>query len=217
MRSDAAVSVDADATFATELKAALRREGLRGAYAAKLQAEWLGHYANLRDSLTGREAIVRLGSPDALAASAARTRFEGHWWCAWPVVAGVLAGVAAFLLATALCLMPPMFLLDPAVAWTWSVTAAYAQVFNWLGALAGLIALGWATGRLSSPPRFRRALLLSFALLGLTLSMVFNPPSGGPGTGSFVFGSFVGANDYLLLAFRLAVFVAAFRWCRRAA
>ncbi len=64
MPSDAAVRVDADATFAAELKVALRKEGLRGAYAAKLQAEWLGHYANLRDSLTAGEAIARLGSPD---------------------------------------------------------------------------------------------------------------------------------------------------------
>ena len=217
MHSEAATGVDADAAFAGELKVALRRRGLRGAYAEKLQAEWLGHYANLRDNSTAEEAIARLGSPDELAASAARTRFEGRWWCAWPVASGVLAGLAAFLLATALCLTPLTFLLDPEVAWTLSFTAAYAQVFNWFGALAGLIALGWVTGRLSSPPRFRRALILSFALLVLTLSMIFNPPSGGPGTGSLVFGSFVGAPDYLLLAFRLAVFVAAFQWCRRAA
>ena len=217
MRSEDAVCVDADTTFAAELKSALHREGLRGAYAAKLQAEWLGHYANLRDNSTAEEAIARLGSPDELAASAARTRFEGRWWCAWPVAAGVLAGVTAFLLATLFCLTPLTFLLDPEVAWTLSFTAAYAQVFNWFGALAGLIALGWVTGRLSSPPRFRRALILSFALLVLTLSMIFNPPSGGPGTGSFVFGSFVGAPDSLLLAFRFAVFVAAFQWCRRAA
>jgi len=217
MRSEDATGVDADAAFAAELKVALRRRGLRGAYAEKLQAEWLGHYANLRDNSTAEEAIARLGSPDELAASAARTRFEGRWWCAWPVASGVLAGLAAFLLATLFCLTPLTFLLDPEVAWTLSFTSAYAQVFNWFGALAGLIALGWVTGRLSSPPRFRRALILSFALLVLTLSMIFNPPSGGPGTGSFVFGSFVGAPDYLLLAFRLAVFVAAFQWCRRAA
>ena len=59
--------------FAAELSAVLRKHGLRGAYAEKLQAEWLGHYANLRDSLPAEEAIARLGSPEELAASAARS------------------------------------------------------------------------------------------------------------------------------------------------
>ena len=223
MRSEAAVCVDADAAFAAELKVALRREGLRGAYAAKLQAEWLGHYANLRDNSTAEEAIARLGSPDELAASAARTRFEGRWWCAWPVASGVSAGLAAFLLATALGLMPVMFILDPKVAWTWGLVEGYAHLFNWLGALAGLLTRVWCTGRCSSPPPFRRALILSFALPVLILAMDFKAPSGGPGTGSFSLGAYLGFGydlspvDYLLLAFRLAVFVAAFRWCRRAA
>ncbi len=223
MRSEDATGVDADAAFAAELKVALRSQGLRGAYAAKLQAEWIGHYANLRDNLTAEEAVARLGSPDELAASAARTRFEGRWWCAWPVAAGVSAGLAAFLLATGLCLTPVMFILNPAVAWTWGLVEVYAHLFNWLGALAGLMALVWFTGRCSSPPRFRRALLLSFAIPLLVLAMDFKAPTGGPGTGSFTLGAYLGFGydltsiDYLLVTFRVAVVVAAFRWSRRAA
>ncbi len=126
---------------------------------------------------------------------------------------------------TALSLMPVMFVLHAESSWKWGFAEYYAQVFNWLGALTGLIALGWLTGRLSSPPRFRQAMLISFTLLVLTLSMDFNAPIGGPGTGSFVFGALLDVGDtlssqlmvYLLMVFRLAVFVSAFRWCRRAA
>ncbi len=225
MPSESVPSSAADATFAAELSAALRKHGLRGAYAEKLQAEWLGHYANLRDSLPAEEAIARLGSPEELAASAARSRFEGRWWCAAPVVSGIVAGFGAFLLVTVLSLLPVMSVLDAKASWTWTFAEYYAQAFNWLGALVGLIALGWLTGRLSSPPRFRRTMLIAFAVLVLMLSMDFNAPHGGPGTGSFNFGALVDVGRsftsqlmvYLLLAFRLAVFVIAFRWCRRAA
>jgi hypothetical protein len=225
MPSESVPSSAADATFAAELSAALRKHGLRGAYAEKLQAEWLGHYANLRDSLPAEEAIARLGSPEELAASAARSRFEGRWWCASPVVSGIVAGFGAFLLVTVLSLLPVMSVLDAKASWTWTFVEYYAQAFNWLGALVGLIALGWLTGRLSSPPRFRQAMLISFTLLVLTLSMDFNAPIGGPGTGSFIFGALADVGDalssqlmvYLLLLFRVAVFVIAFRWCRRAA
>jgi hypothetical protein len=215
----------ADTTFAAELSAALRKHGLRGAYADKLRAEWLGHYANLRDSLPAEEAIARLGAAEELAASAARSRFEGRWWCASPVASGILSGFVAFLCMTALSLMPVMFVLHAESSWKWGFAEYYAQVFNWLGALTGLIALGWLTGRLSSPPRFRQAMLISFTLLVLTLSMDFNAPHGGPGTGSFILGPLADVGDtlssqlmvYLLLLFRVAVFVIAFRWCRRAA
>ena len=215
----------ADTTFAAELSAALRKHGLRGAYADKLRAEWLGHYANLRDSLPAEEAIARLGSPEELAAAAARSRFEGRWWCAAPAVSGMFAGFIAFLLVTALFLLPVMSVLDAKASWTWTFAECYAQAFNWLGALVGLIALGWLTGRLSSPPRFRRTMLIAFAILVLMLSMDFSAPHGGPGTGSFNFGALVDVGNsftsqlmfYLLLAFRVAVFVIAFRWCRRAA
>jgi hypothetical protein len=225
MPSESVPSSAADATFAAELSAALRKHGLRGAYAEKLQAEWLGHYANLRDSLPAEEAIARLGSPEELAASAARSRFEGRWWCASPVVSGIVAGFGAFLLVTVLSLLPVMSVLDAKASWTWTFVEYYAQAFNWLGALVGLIALGWLTGRLSSPPPFRQAMLISFTLLVLTLSMDFNAPIGGPGTGSFIFGALADVGDalssqlmvYLLLLFRVAVFVIAFRWCRRAA
>jgi hypothetical protein len=225
MPSESVPTSAADATFAAELSAALRKHGLRGAYAEKIQAEWLGHYANLRDSLPAEEAIARLGSPEELAAAAARSRFEGRWWCAAPVVSGMFAGFIAFLLVTALFLLPVMSVLDAKASWTWTFAECYAQVFNWLGALASLVALGWLTGRLSSPPRFRRAMLISFALLVLMLSMDFNAPHGGPGTGSFNFGALVDVGNsftsqlmvYLLLAFRLAIFAVAFRWWRRAA
>lgn len=216
---------DADTMFAAELSAALRRHGLRGAYAEKLQAEWLGHYANLRDSLPAEEAIARLGSAEELAASAARSRFEGRWWCAAPVVTGILAGFVALLFVSVLSLLPVMFVLDAESSWKWSFAGYYAQIFNWLGALLGLVALGWLTGRLSSPPRFRRTMLVSFALLVLLLSMDFKAPIGGPGTGSFSFGVLVNNGDAfasqlvtcLLLTFRVIVFVVAFRWHRRAA
>ena len=225
MPSESVPSSAADVTFAAELSAALRKHGLRGAYADKLQAEWLGHYANLRDSLPAEEAIARLGSPEELAAAAARSRFEGRWWCAAPVVSGMFAGFIAFLLVTALFLLPVMSVLDAKASWTWTFVEYYAQAFNWLGALVGLVALGWLTGRLSSPPRFRRTMLISFAVLVLMLSMDFNAPIGGPGTGSFVFGALADVGDtlssqlmvYLLMLFRVAVFVIAFRWCRRAA
>jgi hypothetical protein len=225
MPSESVQSSAADMTFAAELSGALGKHGLRGAYAEKLQAEWLGHYANLRDSLPAEEAIARLGSPEELAASAARSRFEGRWWCAAPVISGILAGFVAFLLVMMLSLLPVMSVLDAKASWTWTFAEYYAQAFNWLGALVGLVALGWLTGRLSSPPRFRRAMLISFALMVLTLSMDFNAPHGGPGTGSFVFGALADVGDTLssqlmvclLLLFRVAVFVIAFRWCRRAA
>jgi hypothetical protein len=216
---------DADMMFAAELSAALRKHGLRGAYAEKLQAEWLGHYANLRDSLPAEESIARLGYAEELAASAARSKFEGRWWCASPVVSGILAGFVAFLFVSVLSLLPVMFVLDALESsWKWSFAGYYAQIFNWLGALVGLVALGWLTGRLSSPPRFRRTMLVSFALLFLMISMDFKAPIGGPGTGSFVFGALSDVGDTLssqlmvyLLLFRVAVFVIAFRWCRRAA
>ena len=222
MPSESVPSSAADAMFAAELSAVLRKHGLRGAYAEKLQAEWLGHYANLRDSLPAEEAIARLGSPEELAASAARSRFEGRWWCASPVASGILSGFVAFLCMTALSLMPVMFVLDAESSWKWGFAEYYAQVFNWLGALTALSA---SRGRLSSPPRFRQAMLISFTLLVLTLSMDFNAPIGGPGTGSFILGALADVGDtlssqlmvYLLLLFRVAVFVIAFRWCRRAA
>ncbi|MFM7240927.1 MAG: hypothetical protein ACKO3A_02265 [Opitutia bacterium] len=225
MPSDFVPRGAADSTFAAELSAALRQHGLRGAYARKLRAEWLGHYANLRDSLPAEEAIAQLGSPEELAASAARSRFEGRWWCAAPVASGILAGFIAFIFVTALSPLPLMLLVNFEASWKWGLAECYAQAFNWLGALAGLAGLGWLTGRLSTPPCFRRTMLISFALLVLMLSMDFNAPSGGPGTGSFTFGVIAGFGDtfssqlmfYLLLSFRLAVFAVALRWCRRAA
>ncbi len=225
MPSESVPSSAADETFAAELSAALRKHGLRGAYAEKLQAEWLGHYANLRDSLPAEEAIARLGSPEELAASAARSRFEGRWWCAAPVVSGILGGILFSVGFIVFSVLPVFFALRGDPAWGWTAVTIYAQLFNVLGGLAAILILFWASGRYSSPPRFRQALMLSFAVLVLFLTMDFNAPGGQPGTGSFSFGALVDAAGtlptqlmiYLLLAFRLTVFVIAFRWCRRAA
>ncbi len=215
---------DADTMFAAELSAALSKHGLRGAYAKKLQAEWLGHYANLRDTLPAEEAISRLGSAEDLAAAAARSRFEGRWWCAAPVVSGILSGFLVFLLMPALSVLPIFILSAVDASWAWDSAEYYACCFNWFGELTGLVVLGWLTGRMSNPPGFRRALIITFAMLMLMVSMDVHAPRNGPGTGWFTFGLGVDHHAYsslpllsVLLAFRLLIFAAVFRWCRRVA
>lgn len=224
MRSEKTSEDQAEPRFAADLLAALNRQGIRGAYAQKLSAEWREHFTSLCQEMSPAEALARIGSPEELAAAAARTRFAGKLWCQHPVLFGSLAALGLFLVVSAVSLLP---ILGVALATgnpTLGFVDAYVEAFNWLGAAVLILLAFWLTGRFSSPPRFRIACLSFFSALLLLLTMNFNPPLNGPGSGSFQVGALT--PDYgisgqfliwLLILVRLGIFAWVVRQLRRTA
>lgn len=220
MRSEIPTADQAEIRFAEELATALSRQGIRGAYAQKLSAEWREHYASLCQEMSPAEAQARLGSPDELAAAAAQARFAGKFWCDYPMIFGSLSALGLFMLAVAIVILPILGVVQTTDNPAFGFLNAYVWSFNWLGAGSLILLAFWLSGRLSSPPRFRIALLSVFSVLTLILSMDFNPPLSGPGTGSFMFGAV--APDYsshfliwTLVILRLGVFAYVIRNLRR--
>jgi len=222
MRSEIPTADQAEIRFAEDLATALSRQGIRGAYAQKLSAEWREHYASLCQEMSPAEALARLGSPDELAAAAAQTRFAGKFWCDYPVIFGSLSALGLFMLTAAVVVLPILGIAQSTGNPGFGFVDAYVWSFNWLGAGMLILLAFWLSGRLSSPPRFRMALLSVFSVLTLTLSMDFNPPLSGPGSGSFMFGAL--APDYgtagqflvwMLVMLRLGVFAYVIRSLRR--
>lgn len=220
MRSENPTADQAEARLKADLRTALSRHGIRGAYAEKLSAEWQEHYASLCQEMSPTEALARLGSPEELAASAARTRFAEKFWCQHPVLFGSLTALGFFMLTVAIVILPILGIAQTTDNPAFGFLNAYVWSFNWLGAGSLILLAFWLSGRLSSPPRFRIALLSVFSVLTLLLSMDFNPPLSGPGTGSFMFGAL--APDYsshfliwMLVMLRLGVFAYVIRSLRR--
>lgn len=238
MRTESPIADQAEARFTADLRAALSRQGIRGAYAEKLRAEWQEHYASLRQEMSPTEACARLGSPEELAAAAARIRFAGKFWCQHPVLFGSLMALGLFLVVSALSLTPVIvvtFLPDSpshslvsgyVTDYNWFVAEssnfklmnAYVEAFNWLGAAVVILLAFWLTGRFSSPPRFRIACLSVFSASLLLLTMEFNPPLKGPGSGSFLFGALApdyGSSGQFLIWLLILVRVGIFAWVVR--
>ena len=174
MRSEIPTADQAEIRFAEELATALSRQGIRGAYAQKLSAEWREHYASLCQEMSPAEAQARLGSPDELAAAAAQARFAGKFWCDYPVFFGSLAALGLFMLTAAIVILPILGVVQTTDNPAFGFLNAYVWSFNWLGAGSLILLAFWLSGRLSSPPRFRIALLSVFSVLTLMMSMDFN-------------------------------------------
>lgn len=186
MRSPIVQDAAADKCFTEELRLALRRQGLRGAVAQEKLAEGLEHYLKARQGLSAAETVAKVGTPHELAVVASRDYFKRKFWCAYPVLFGMLAGGALLVVACVASILP--------IYWATKgpylgFMEAYVWSFNWFGPIAMVLLAAWATGRTSLPPLFRGSLLLVFSPLVLVLLMRFSPPLAGPGTGSFDFGT----------------------------
>ena len=173
MRSENPTADQAEARLKADLRTALSRHGIRGAYAEKLRAEWQEHYASLCQEMSPTEALARLGSPEELAASAARTRFAEKFWCQHPVLFGSLTALGLFMLTAAVVYLPIIGIVYNTSALD-DFVYVYVWSFNWLGAGSLILLAFWLSGRLSSPPRFRIVLLSIFSALILMMSMDFN-------------------------------------------
>ena len=174
MRSENPTADQAEARLKADLRTALSRHGIRGTYAEKLSAEWQEHYASLCQEMSPTEALARLGSPEELAASAARTRFAENFWCQHPVLFGSLTALGLFMLTAAVVCLPIIGIVHNRSALN-DFVYVYVWAFDLLGVGSLILLAFWLSGRLSSPPRFRIVLLSIFSALILLMNMDFNP------------------------------------------
>lgn len=213
-----------------ELEAGLLRElsrlGVRGAYARRLVAEWMEHFRSLAETMPETEAMARLGSPAHLARRAVAERFGDRWLWKFPATAGLLWGLLAYFVAMGWACVPVLASLNgwPSITqFSW-----YAPAFNWAAPVLVFLFVWWISGKLSSPPVFRKWMLIALGVLLATTVMDIRVPEGyvpGSGTGKFSLGVTLAPDaDFhsavptsWLVTFRIALLLALFIWSRRAA
>ncbi len=217
-------SEQASATAALEadLFRELRARGIRGRYARRLVAEWADHFRNLTEAMPVEQALSRLGAPADLAQAAACEHFDRRWWWGFPVTAGILWGLLAYVTAMGYVCLP---VLASLCGWT-SMTSFtwYDSAFNWAGPVLIFMLLWWISGNVSSPPVCRKSMLVVLGvLLGLTV-MGIQLPEGyvpGSGKGSFTLGLVVAPDSesrsasiaWWMLSFRVILIGGLLLWC----
>jgi hypothetical protein len=144
-----------ESTVTRELRRALRREGIWGQRATRLLQEWTDH---IHESTTQRiadsaapEAAERaawqaLGTPDILAAQAARQLAQASWLGRRPWLAGLLLPITAWVAYVAILVFVPILVLNYFLESNWwsfvsqGVWRTCEHVFTWL---PWLLSLAW--------------------------------------------------------------------------
>jgi hypothetical protein len=195
-----------EAAILSELRAALRRQGVLGAAAERLMRDWNEH---ARDDAARRveqgaapaaaqeAAWNALGAPDVLAASAARELAKGSWLGRHPWLGGLALPALAWVFVAAAILVAPAPLIGLAFRHAdlghvnlTNLSAAltcWQDAFNWL---PWLFSIGWlARIALRMPGGWKLFWVTAIALIffSTSLQMMFVPPMHGPHSGSVNF------------------------------
>jgi len=195
-----------DTTIFSELRAALRRQGVWGSRAERLLEEWTEH---VREDAARRvkkgeaadaaqaAAWQALGSPDALAVKAGRELASASWLGRHPWLGGlVLPGLAWLALIAAISLLPAWLIskfwdiemlerTHPAVLH--AALRCWQAIFNWLPWLAGLAWLARIAVRMPGGWKLYWVTSIALTIFAPSIWMVIRMPEHGPGSGGIYF------------------------------
>jgi hypothetical protein len=194
-----------DATIIAELRMALRRQGVWGARAERLMQDWTGH---VREDAVRREeegsapeaardaAWRALGSPDMLAATAARELVRSSWLGRHPWLGGLALPALGWIavVAVVLCAPAPLISLlvdhDPLHADPSTLSAtmvSWQQAFNWLPWLLSMAWLARIAARMPGGWKLFWVTAIVLALCSPSVHMTVIPRLHGPGSGKILF------------------------------
>ena len=182
----------------SEMRAALRRQGVWGSRAERLLQEWADH---VRDDVAqrvesgvdrvvaGTAAWRALGTPDHLATHAARELAAGLWLGRHPWVAGLAIPVLVWLLTVAALLFGGAWLSgllpDPdAHHVNLTMLEWWPRVFNWLPWVLSMSWLAFMAGRMPGGWKLFWITTVVLTLCSTAFHMNINPALNGPGSGS---------------------------------
>jgi len=184
-------------SFVFKMRAALRRQGVWGSRSARLLQEWTDH---VREDVTHRveegadpvsaEAAAwrALGSPDELAAHAARELAAGTWIGRHPWLAGLVMPVLVLGLTLATVLFGGAWLggllSGPhAQQVNLALLEWWARTFNWLPWLLAMAWLAWVAVRMPGGWKLFWITAVALTLCSTAFQMNIKPPLNGPGSG----------------------------------
>jgi len=185
-----------EADLISEMRRALRRQGIWGARAERLLQDWSEHVretaaqrmADGADSETANQAAWHaLGAPQVLAAQAAREMAQGSWLGRHPWLAGLCLPLAGWLLVMTIALFTAGPLLAPSgAAPRPAALATLEMAVDWVPWLLASVWLAWLIRRM--PGGWKLYWISAIVLTLLSTSMIchLEPPGQGPNTGVFI-------------------------------
>ncbi|HSI11659.1 MAG TPA: hypothetical protein VK961_06425 [Chthoniobacter sp.] len=177
-----------EATSISELRSALRRQGIWGTRAERLLQEWADHVhetaaQQVADGATleaaDQAAWQALGVPRVLAAGAARELVRSSWLGRHPWLAGLCLPLAGWLLVMTIAVFAAVTMAESASR---PACTALEITMHWVPWLVGCAWLAWLVRRM--PGGWKLYWISAVVLVLLTTSMIWQikPPTHGPGT-----------------------------------
>jgi hypothetical protein len=188
----------------SEMRTALRQQGVWGSRAQRLVQEWADHVRDDvahrveagADPVTAEAASWRaLGSPDDLAVHAARELSAGSWLGRHPWLAGLVMPVLVCGFTFAIVLFGGAWLCGllsgtPAQQVNLAPLEWWARIFNWLPWLLSITWLVWIAARMPGGWKLFWITAVALTLSSTAFHMSIKPPLNGPGSGALnVLGS----------------------------
>lgn len=184
-------------SFVFKMRAALGRQGVWGSRAERLLQEWTDHVREDvihrveegADPVSAEAAAWRaLGSPDELAAHAARELAAGTWIGRHPWLAGLVMPVLVLGLTLATVLfggawLGGLILNTAQQQFNLSILEWWARTFNWLPWLLAMAWLAWVAVRMPGGWKLFWITAVALTLCSTAFQMNIKPPLNGPGSG----------------------------------
>jgi hypothetical protein len=182
----------------SEMRMALRRQGVWGARSQRLVQEWAEHVRDDvarrleegADPVTAEAASWRaLGSPDDLAVHAARELSAGSWlerhtWLAGLVMPMIVCGFTFAIVLFGGAWLGGLLSGPPAEQVNLALLEWWPRMFNWLPWLLSMAWLAWLAARMPGGWKLFWITAVALALCSTAFQMNIKPPLNGPGSGS---------------------------------
>jgi hypothetical protein len=184
-----------EADLISEMRRALRRQGVWGTRAERLLQDWSEHVretaaqqvADGADAAAASQAAWRaLGAPQVLAAQAARELRHGSWLGRHPWLAGVGLPLAGWLIFMIIAVFAVALELAPEAAPRPATLTALEIGVDWVPWLLACVWLGWLVRRMPGGWKLYWISAVVLALLSTSMICQIKPPTDGPNTGVFL-------------------------------